>query len=360
MTDDRTADSDTIRRMVQQIEPNWRVVEATPATAGQHIVYLLTVDTGDGPQECVLKATPEGKPATCDVEARVLAIVAEHTSVPVPGVFGVVDEHPDLPAPFFLSSREAGDDFDRTGLGELPDGRVDALARSSGRHLAGLHALDAVDDYGYLGVEYDDPLAGGQPSADTDQLVVADPAGCWTDCLRASVEGVVAGLDETRFADLRTTVEPAVEAAIEAVDDPDDPAVCRIDHSLDNVLVDPETGAVTSVLDWEFQFAGTPAYDLAFVERSLAGGSWSFTPDGPDRHERIRSGLVAGYRAAGGTEVANRFVANRATYALLVDCHELFNFEAALDVFDVAEPDREAAADRLRETVRERCSRWEQ
>ena len=356
---DRTADSDTIQRMVQQIEPNWRVVDARPATAGQHIVYLLTVETGNGTRDCVLKATPDGKPATCDVEARMLTIVAEHTTVPVPEVFGAVDEHPDLPAPFFLSERMPGEDFDRTGLGDLPDRQLDALARSSGRHLASLHALDAVGDSGYVGVKYDEPLSGGRPSADTDQLVVADPAADWVECLRSSVEGVVAGLDETRFADLQETVAPAVEAAIEGVDDDADPAVCRIDHSLDNLLVDPETGETTAFLDWEFQFAGTPAYDLAFVTRSLSGGAWSFTPDPPDRHERIRDGLVAGYRDAGGEKVVDQFATNREAYQLLVDCHELFNFDAALDVFDVAEPQREAAADQLRGTVRDRCSRWE-
>ena len=359
MNYDRTADSDTIRRMVQHIEPDWRVADATPATAGQHIVYLLTVETPAGPRDCVLKATPDGKPGTCDVEARILAIVAEHTTVPVPEVFGVVDEHDALPAPFFLSSREPGADFDRTGLGELTDDRVDALARSSGRQLARLHAMDALDGYGYVGVAYDEPLSGGRPSADTDQLVVTDATEDWTTCLRASVEGVVDGLGETRFADLQSTVAPAVETAIDTVEDPADPTVCRIDHSLDNLLVDPDSGETTALLDWEFQFAGTPAYDLAFVERSLAGGSWSFTPDAPDQHERIRAGLVAGYREATPDTVTGRFESNRTAYRLLVDCHELFNFDDALDVFDVPESQREAAADRLRAAVRERCSRWE-
>jgi Phosphotransferase enzyme family. len=153
------------------------------------------------------------------------------------------------------------------------------------------------------------------------------------------------------------TVAPAVDAAIDAIDDQSGPAVCRIDHSLDNVLVDSDSGETTAFLDWEFQFAGTPAYDLAFVERSLAGGAWGFTPDAPTRHERVREALLAGYRDAGGDAVADRFRANRDAYALLVDAHELFNFEDALDVFDVPEPQREAAADRLRATVRDRCER---
>jgi aminoglycoside phosphotransferase (APT) family kinase protein len=357
MNYDRTSDAETIRRMVQHVEPTWQVLEAAPATAGQHVVYLLTVASDDGPRECVLKATPPAMPATCDVEARMLAIVDEHTTVPVPEVFGAVDEHPDLPAPFFLAARVPGRDFDRTDLGTLSATHVDALARSSGRHLASLHGMDAVDGYGYVGVEYDEPLDGGRPSANTDQLTVADPTDDWRACLHDSVDSVVAGLDETRFAGLRETVAPAVDAAIDAIDDQSGPAVCRIDHSLDNVLVDSDSGETTAFLDWEFQFAGTPAYDLAFVERSLAGGAWGFTPDAPTRHERVREALLAGYRDAGGDAVADRFRANRDAYALLVDAHELFNFEDALDVFDVPEPQREAAADRLRATVRDRCER---
>jgi hypothetical protein len=179
----------------------------------------------------------------------------------------------------------------------------------------------------------------------------------WRDCLRESVDGVVDGLAETRFAGVQDAVAPAVDAAVDAVTDPADPVVCRIDHSLDNVLVDPDSGETTAFLGWEFQFAGTPAYDLAFVERSLAGGTWGFTPDAPMRRERIREALLDGYREAGGDATADLFLANQDAYALLVDCHELCNFEDALGVFDVAEPQRAATADRLRAVVRERCGR---
>lgn len=359
MNYDRTIDDETIQRMVEHVEPTWQVTATARATAGQHVVYRLTVDTDAGSRDCVLKATPPGKSATCDVEARTLAIVDAHTTVPVPEVFGAVDEHADLPAPFLLSERVPGRDFDRTGLSALTGSELDAVARSSGRHLASLHELDAVDGYGYVGVEHAGGLDGERPNASPRQLVVADPAEDWTECLRASVEGVVNGLADTRFAGLQETVAPAVEAAIDAVDDPADPVVCRIDHSLDNVLVDRDSGETTAFLDWEFQFAGTPAYDLAFVERSLAGGTWGFTPDAPTRRERIRQALLAGYREAGGDATADRFLATRDAYALLVDCHELYNFEDALDVFDVDEPQRAAAADRLRTVVRDRCSRWE-
>jgi aminoglycoside phosphotransferase (APT) family kinase protein len=370
MTYDRTIDHETIQRMIARVEPTWEVADATLATAGQHIVYLVTIDGEDGPRECVLKATPAGMSATCDVEARMLAIVDEHTTVPVPAVFGAVDEHPELPAPFFVSERVPGRDFDRTDIGTLTGSQLDGLARSSGRHLASLHEQLALEGYGYVGVDCDEPLDGGRPSANTDQLAVADPTDDWRTCLAESVDGVVAGLDETRFAGLQETVASAVDAAIDRIDDArpraidgiDDPGpavVCRVDHSLDNVLVDPDSGETAAFLDWEFQFAGTPAYDLAFVERSLTGGTWSFTPDAPARGDRIRAGLLAGYRDAGGDAAADRLVANRDAYALLVDSHELYNFEGALDVFGVSEPERAAAADRLRAAVRERCARLE-
>lgn len=357
---DRTVDDDTIQRMIAQIQPTWNATDATAATAGQHIVYLLTVDTPDGTRECVLKATPDGKQATCDTEARMLAIVDHHTTVPVPEVIGAVDAHPELPAPFFLAERVPGRDFDRTDIGTLTASQLDGLARSSGRYLASLHEHLTLDGYGYVGVEYEEPLDGGRPTPDPEHLAVSDPTDDWTACLHASVDGIVDGLAETRFADLQATVEPAIEAAIESVADPSEPAVCRIDHSLDNVLVDPESAETAAFLDWEFQFAGTAAYDLGFVRRSLAGGSWSFTPAAPTRRERIETALLAGYREGGGDVVADRFIRNRDAYSLLVECHELVNFDDALDVFDVAEDRRDAAADRLRAVVRDRCARVEE
>jgi Ser/Thr protein kinase RdoA (MazF antagonist) len=128
--------------------------------------------------------------------------------------------------------------------------------------------------------------------------------------------------------------------------------VARIDQSLDNLIVDPETTAVTGWLDWEFCVAATPAYDLAFVEHSLAGGHWAFLPDVPDHRETIRRGLREGYAETGPENVLEQARADGAYYALLAEAHAMTTFEswfADLDVVEASEEDLDAAAERLRE-----------
>jgi aminoglycoside phosphotransferase (APT) family kinase protein len=81
----------------------------------------------------------------------------------VPEVYGAVDEHDSLPAPFFLSAYAPGVMAERDELDRLPDGRLERLARASGRYLAELHELDPFDAYGYLERSPDHRPRGGRP-----------------------------------------------------------------------------------------------------------------------------------------------------------------------------------------------------
>ncbi|MCT9095934.1 phosphotransferase family protein [Haloarchaeobius sp. HME9146] len=352
---DRTVSDETLTRMVQHIEPTWTVSDATPATGGHHIVYLLTVETETGTRDCVLKATPPGKDPMCDVEARMLAIVAANTTMPVPEVFGVVDEHGDLPAPFFLASTLPGEDYQRTELARVADVDLETLARSCGRHLASLHDLDLVSGYGYVGVEYDRPLAGDRPSSNPDQLVVRNPTDDWKSCLRDSVEAIVEGLAETRFDNLVGGVEPALDGRLDRLSGRFDPVVCRIDNSIDNLLVDPETSEVTGFLDWEFQFAGTPAYDLAFVTHSMAGGAWAYVPGVPNHEATIRRGFLDGYREVGPGHVVEQYETHGECYELLALCHAMLNFETVMEQADATDEQRDGAAEALTDAVSVLC-----
>jgi len=364
MTDDRTVPHETIAAMVRRIQPTWTVQDATPASDGHHDVYHLDVETGvteptteAGRTRAVLKATPSENSPTCDDEARLLAILDAHTSLPVPRVRGVVDEDPDLPAPFFLSPTLPGANCSRTGLSGFSESSLRVLARSTGRHLARLHELDAVDAYGFVGVDATETLDGTRPSADLDQLSVPEPTESWPDYLAAESDRVLTALDGTRFADRRPELGAVLDARIDALSGGFEPVVARIDQSLDNVLLDPETGAVTGLLDWEFCLAATPAYDLAFVEHSLAGGHWRLLPGVPDYREPIRSGMLEGYREVGSPHVVEQFHENRECYALLAALHSMVNFEDWFDqvAADVPAREREAAAEALGEAVERRC-----
>lgn len=367
MTTARTLSRAKITEMVQRIDPTWTVASASRATDGAHVVYHLTVETDAGRGSVVLKATPPDTDPVCDEEARLLAILGEHTSLPLPHVLGVVDESrlDAVPTPYFVATEVEGANPSRTDLGSFSTADVEAVARSSGRLLAALHGLDAVDGYGFVDVDVDvdEPLDGGRPATDLDTLQVHDPITHWSEYLHAEVDRVVPALDDSRFADLAPPLRRTLHERIDALDDAPDPVLARIDQSLDNVVLDPETGAVTGLLDWEFCVAATPAYDLAFVEHTLAGGHWVFLPDAPDVRERIRDALLEGYAnanadaesdAVDSDRAVRRFDRDRSCYALLVRLHAMTTFDSWFDQLegeDVTADSRERAADRLRGEV---------
>jgi len=353
---DRTIPHAQITELLDRVEPTWTVESATPASDGSHVVYFLDVATPDGPRECVLKATRPDQDPVCDDEARILATLDAHTDLPVPAVFGVVEDDPDLPTPAFVASVLPGANHSRTALSGFEPDAVRELGHSTGRLLAAPHGFDAVDAYGFVGADHDASLDGGRPRADPDQITVWDPTDDWLDYLRGEVERLDDALGASRFADLREAVVPALDARIDDLTGEFRPTLCRIDQSLDNSLVDPESGAITGLLDWEFCVAATPAYDLAFVEHTLAGGHWPLLPDVRDDSELIREGLVAGYREAGPARVVDQFHSNRECYALLVEAHSMANFDAWFDLRgSVSDERRETAAETLRQRVRRYC-----
>lgn len=352
MNFDRTLPIDAITEAVQQIRPSWSVVTATAAEHGHHIVYFLELDTAGDDQRAVLKATPDGKSPVCGKEARLQAILDAHTAIPVPEVYGVVDEHDSLPAPFLLQSRLDGGSYRGDIIRELSTSDVERLAHSTGRYLADLHSVDAVDTFGIVSAESTEILTGQRPSSDLSQVGVEDATDSWVTYVDDSATQLVAALEDTRFAGERKRIEPVAATCAENLVGEFDPAIARIDNAIDNLLLDSETYEVTGMLDWEFCVAATPAYDLTFVVNSLVDGYWSLLPNTPDHHETAQASLLAGYKEAGSSRVIEQFHANRGCYNLLADLHLMLNFDSWFDLIDIEDEQRDYAVERLRTRLR--------
>jgi len=348
MNFDRTLSTDAINEAVQLIEPNWNVVDAIPAEHGHHIVYVLNLSTEASTQRAVLKATPDGKSPVCGKEARMQAILDAHTTIPVPEVYGVVDEHDSLPAPFLLQSHLEGSNYRGDIIREFSASEIERLARSTGRYLADLHSLDVVDAFGFVGIESTETLTGQRPSSNLEQIVIDDPTDSWESYVDDSATQLVATLADTRFADEQEEIEPVAGRCAERLVGEFDPVVGRIDSAIDNLLLDPETSEVTGMLDWEFCVAATPAYDLVFVVHSLVDGFWSMLPNTPDHRETAQASLLAGYEETGSSRAIEQFHANEECYNLLVDLHAMLNFDDWFDLVDIGGEQRDYAADQLR------------
>lgn len=352
MNFDRTLSTDAITKGVQLIEPTWNVVDATSAEHGHHIVYFLNLATEDGKQQAVLKATPDGKSPVCGKEARMQAILDTHTAIPVPEIFGVVDEHDDLPAPFLLQSHLNGKNHQGDIIQKFSTSDVERLARSTGHYLAELHSLNAVDTFGIVGIESTATLTGQRPSSDLNQIVVDDATDSWKSYVDDSATQLIAALEDTRFADEQGRIEPVAEVYAESLAGGFKPVVTRIDHSIDNLLLNPETSEVSGMLDWEFCVAATAAYDLVFVVHSMVDGFWSMLPDAPDHRETAQTSLLAGYKERGSSRIIEQFHANKKCYNLLVDLHSMVNFDDWFDLIGIDDRRRDHAADQLRARLR--------
>ncbi len=73
------------------------------------------------------------------------------------------------------------------------------------------------------------------------------------------------------------------------------PVLGRNDHGLHNLLVDPETGSVTAMLDWAYTLAVAPAYDFEFAVYLFSGAFMAGLGNVRDRRELVRGAMIAGY-----------------------------------------------------------------
>lgn len=324
MDTNRTIPREPLSQMVSMITPSATIHEADLAQSGHLSVYHLTIDIPTGPKEWVLKASPDGDRRGIDTEARLLAIVDDHTSIPVPVVRGAVDTHETLPTPFFLMERAPGTQLPKQEIRELSDAHLKRVARQTGRYLAELHSLDGPDGYGQVDIALSESLTGNRPSVGLDQLTITDLQGSssldrneWPTVLWAWAEDTLERHASTRFEDMAEEIRPMVHECVDLLEGPFQPVLGRIDHGFHNFLLDPDTGTITALIDWAFTLSVPAAYDLVCVEANLSLGPWSVYPNTPDRCQLVRTSLLDGYQERGQSVVLDQFHQHHLTYELL-------------------------------------------
>ena len=325
----------TIAEMVALVDPSVTLVEAELATAGHLPVYQLVVETEAGKDEWVVKATPEDASSGVATEARLLAIVDEHTSIPVPRVVGAVDGHESLPSPYLVMERAPGENLPKRAIGDLSDDALAHIAYQSGRYLAALHALNGPSGYGLVTVDNTKACTGGRPSTSLDQLAITDLQGAsssdhsaWPEVFRTWCDDTLDRHASTRFGDLTEQIRPVIDTLVDGLDGPYTSVIARVDHGLHNILVDSERGRITGVIDWAFTLSVPPAYDLACVEANLALGPWSLHPSTPDRRGLVQANLYDGYRFEAPSDVEQQVERNRSVYMLVAVLRAMHHLDA--------------------------------
>lgn len=305
--------------MVRAVRPEWTVREATPAESGTDAVHDVTVETRGGSRECVLKACTAVPPVDFRPEPYLLALLGRRTSIPVPRVVAAVDDHEDLPAPYFLMERCEGvtaDDVD------LVPGAVERVARAAGRYAGEYHGVGDFHRFGRLRLDCDLDHSRVGATVDGRTLAVADEGeSSWRSWVEDLYGNWITDLDD-RFADLRPILETFVESRLDALDRSFDPALGHVDYKYWNVLVRPGTGETTAVLDWAHATAMEPCYDLVVTEDHLS--RWAAL-DSP-RRRRVRAALEAGYAETNRLERDAAFDARRELYLAVSRLQPLVRF----------------------------------
>jgi aminoglycoside phosphotransferase (APT) family kinase protein len=256
----------TLQRMIQTIDSEWELREATPAESGFCSVYRVIVETPSATRTHFLKASSDGNAQGISTDARILTVLQKHTSIPVPEVVGVVDDHSGVRSPFYLMDSMAGSDVPYEEVGWISDTVLRTVARQLGAYLGELHLIDAVESFGHVNSGRSQQLVGGHPSGTVQELDVVDGFESWQAYLSAWVERELERHATSQFATLTPRLESWCREQVENITDPFSPVLGRNDHGFHNLLIDPDTGEITAMLDWAYTLAVTPAFDFQFGE----------------------------------------------------------------------------------------------
>lgn len=173
-------------------------------------------------------------------EHRIMAALAD-SGVPVPPTVGYEPDEEVTGAPFYVMRFVDGVVVRDTAAAEQLDPKVrEAAANDLADVLASLHAVDPDEvGLGELGRKED---------------YVARQLRRWHGQLAKS---------RTRDLPLLDEVHRRLEADVPAQGPA---AIVHGDYRLDNVIVDPRTGAIQAVLDWELTTLGDPRADVGLLQ----------------------------------------------------------------------------------------------
>jgi aminoglycoside phosphotransferase (APT) family kinase protein len=220
---------DDVRRLVNAHLPGYVVESVEALGEGQdNVAYEVN-------GELIVRLRKDGDHQSVDAEVRLLAVVAEVASLPVPEiVFSGVDclAYRKLPGVPLLSVRGV----DAELIGARLGGFLGALHGVSDR----LRGVVQVDDQ---------PLTEWRDEA--------------AECYSTSVE-LVPAVYRAAVMRFLAAAPPVGDAEL---------VFSHNDLGIEHVLVDPVSGAITGVIDWTDAAFCDPAYDFGLLLRDLGPGA---------------------------------------------------------------------------------------
>lgn len=315
-----------IRQVVSGLRDEWMVIGVDGIRGSANSLYAVELSTPNRDQTVICKCCQHSAPAGFRTEPYLLDAIGRRTSVPVPEVLAVGDDHSEDAGPLFVMEQCDGEGI-ATRARELKPTVRKRIARDAGRYLGQIHGLGSFDRFGdvRLGCDVDHDGTGIEMPDAT--LTVADDAyNTWADALEGLTEYFLSNLDD-RVTDLEEMIREALDEQRCLLGD-EDPVLIHDEYTYWNILVDPDTGETTAVLDFENQRIGCAEYDVASAIDSLS----ALAPLGSLRRRRVREAMYEGYNETSDLDRDGEFAARRNFYRLVARLPMLTFFESGMVV----------------------------
>lgn len=284
--------------LIDLVNSSWTVHKFSEVSEGATPIYELVVATEDDVEPMILKVCPDAEnQGMIQTEARYQELVRQETSIPVPEIYGVIDEHSELHPSCFVMEHVNGDYLgDRKEFGDNED-VYEQVAYQIGQYLGELHNIPLdMDGFGLTQFNVTDPLNGSIPNPNPGELVIRDGESVWGELFVELFETNLDAIRGTTFCRYINKIESMLNDSQPLLNKSFNPVIGRVDSSYSNMVVDRSTGEIQSIFDWNSQRVTPRCYSLFNAQYLLSYGGWWLFPDVPDLSSIVKPALLEGYQ----------------------------------------------------------------
>lgn len=335
---------DALATALRLVDEEYRLVDAEPIDRGRSRLYRLRAKRGEEVETLVFKAAPPGEESDpgLSADARLLSLLDERTSIPVPRVVGIVDDHPSVPTPGFVMGELDGNEEPYEAIARFDDSALEPFAERMGASLGELHGIDCLDSYGHVRPAGDETLRGGLPAEPAAELTTSG-IDSWPTFLERWSERELERHAASRFGPLTAELRTWIERRRTGCQDGVGPVLGRNDHGLHNLLVEPASGEITALLDWAYTLGVAPSFDFEYAAYLYSGAFLAGLPEVSKRRDLVRTAMLAGYRSTAPEPAARAVAEPQPLYQLLAMIRVMNDFE----LLDIPDDGAAAVAERL-------------
>ncbi|MFW5974309.1 MAG: phosphotransferase family protein [Natrialbaceae archaeon] len=319
---------DALATALRLVDEEYRLVDAEPIDRGRSRLYRLRAKRRGEVETLVFKAAPPGEETDPGIstDARLLSLLGERTSIPVPRVRGIVDDHPTVPTPALLMDELDGNEKPYEAIARFDDSALETFAERMGAYLGELHGIDCLDAYGHVRPAGEETLQGELPD-DPAAALTTSGIDSWSTFLERWSERELERHAESRFDSLTSELRRWIERRRADQQDAVGPVLGRNDHGLHNLLVDPASGEITAVLDWAYTLGVAPSFDFEYAAYLYSGAFLAGLPAVSDRRDPVRAAMLSGYRSTAPEPAARAVAEPQPLYQLLAMIRVMNDFE---------------------------------